>query len=420
MSQHLKASMGVWLVLPLLWLPVGCSLEQQSNAQPAGGRGDRGDRPEEPPLVEIATATFQNSTTAPSYTGTTAPLKIVALRSRVEGQLLDLAVDVGDGVTRGQTLVRLDQNLLLTDYNEAIAELASREFEVNEAEAELAQVVAQVEQAKAQLKQAEADAARFKNLADAGAVSEQAGEVAQTAKVTAAKILQATQQQINIRQQAIAAAEGRVLAQRAIVNQTTERLNYTVLRSPLGGVVLSKTVETGDVVQPGQALLEIGDLSGIKIEIQISDRELNQFSLGQNVSVNLDAFPSETFQGEVTRISPVADAAARLIPIEITISNPGNQISSGLLARVSGAGGSAQTVMVPESAIQQKNSQTIVFAPKQTGETLSVESRTVQVGKTDNDFVEILSGLTAGETYIVNSDRPLESGQAVRKSLLSD
>jgi HlyD family secretion protein len=412
--------MGIWLVLPLLWLSAGCSFERQSNAQPAGGPGGRGDRPEQPPLVEIATATLQNSTTAPGYTGTTAPLKIVALRSRVEGQLLDLSVDVGDGVTKGQSLVRLDQNLLVTDYNEAIAELASRKFEVNEAEAELAQVVAQVEQAKAQLKQAATDAARFKDLANSGAVSEQAGEVAATQKVTAEKILQATQQQINIRQQAIAAAEGRVSAQRAIVNQTTERLNYTVLRSPLGGVVLSKTVEAGDVIQSGQALLEIGDLSGIKIEIQISDRELNQFSLGQDVSVNLDAFPGETFQGEVTRISPVADAAARLIPIEITIANPGNQISSGLLARVSGTGGATQTVLVPESAILQKNSQVIVFMPKQMGETLSVEARTVQVGKTDNGFVEIISGLTAGDTYIVNSDRPLESGQTVRKSLLSD
>lgn len=417
MSQHLKASMGILLVLPFLWLSAGCSLEQQSNAQPTGGQGDR---PEQPPLVDIATATLQNSTTAPSYTGTTAPLKIVALRSRAEGQLLDLAVDVGDGVTKGQTLARLDQNLLIADYNEAIAELASREFEVNEAKAELAQVAAQVDQAKAQLKQATADAARFKDLADSGAVSEQAGEVAETAKVTASKILQATQQQINIRKQAIAAAEGRVSAQRAIVNQTTERLNYTVLRSPLGGVVLSKTVEAGDVIQSGQALLEIGDFSGIKIEVQISDRELNQFSLGQNVSVNLDAFPGKTFQGEVTRISPVADAAARLIPIEITIPNPGNQISSGLLARVSGAGGSAQTMMVSESAIQQKNNQAIIFAPKQTGEKLIVESRTVQVGKKDNGFVEIISGLTAGEAYIVNSDRPLESGQTVRKSLLSD
>ncbi|NJN74276.1 MAG: efflux RND transporter periplasmic adaptor subunit [Limnothrix sp. RL_2_0] len=417
MSQHLKASMGIWLVLPLLWLPIGCSFEKQSNAQSAG---DRGDRPEQPPLVEIATVTLQNSATSPSYTGTTAPLKIVALRSRTEGQLLDLAVDVGDGVTQGQTLARLDQNLLIADYNEAIAELASREFEVNEAKAELAQVVAQVDQAKAQLKQAEADAARFKDLAKSGAVSEQAGEVAETAKVTAEKILQATQQQINIRKQAIAAAEGRVLAQRAIVNQTTERLNYTILRSPLGGVVLSKTVEAGDVIQPGQALLEIGDLSGIKIEVQISDRELNQFSLGQNVSVNLDAFPGKTFQGEVTQISPVADAAARLIPIEITIPNSGNQISSGLLARVSGAGGVGQAVIVPESAIQQQNNQLIIFTAKQIGDTLSVESRTVQVGQTDNGFVEILSGLNVGEVYVTESDRPLESGQTVRKSLLSD
>ncbi|MGB2926570.1 MAG: efflux RND transporter periplasmic adaptor subunit [Limnothrix sp.] len=415
MLRHFRASVGIWLTLPLLLLPVGCGVEERGSAQP-GGRPNPEDSP---PLVEIATAASQNMANSPSYTGTTMPLKTVAVRSRVEGQLLNLSVDVGSPVAMGQTIARLDQDLLISAYNEAIAELASRKFEVKEAEGELAEVMAQVEQAKAELKQATADAARFKDLTSSGAVSKQTGEVAETAKVTAAKILQATQQQVNTRQQAIAAAQGRVVAQQAIVNQTTERLNYTSLKAPLTGTVLSKSIEAGDVVQPGQALLEIGDLSGIQIEIQISDRELNQFSLGQNVGVNLDAFPDDTFQGTVTRISPVADAAARLIPIEITIANAGNKISSGLLARVSAAI-AGQAITVPESAIQQQNNRDVIFVPKAQGDAITVATRPVEVGENDNGFVEILSGLDAGEAYVLESDRPLEAGQTVRKSLLSD
>ncbi|MBV5261108.1 efflux RND transporter periplasmic adaptor subunit [Synechococcus moorigangaii CMS01] len=419
MAQQLNAPIGVCFSLALAFLATGCALEQNSNAQPAG----RQERAEQPPLVDVAIAASTEAAPTAGYTGTTMALKTVVVRSRVEGQLLTLNADVGDFVRQGQLLAAVEQDLPLTDVGEAQAELAARQFDVKEAESVLAETKAQVELNRAELKQAEADARRLQQLAEAGAITAQQAEVAQTQQATAAQILKASQEQVITRQQAIAAAKQRVTAQQSILAQTQERLTYTQTLAPQSGVVLSKQAEVGDTLQTGQTLLEIGDLSAIKVEIQISDRDLTQFAQGQRVNVSLDAFPGETFAGEVTRISPVADAAARLIPIEITIPNPEGKIATGLLARVS-VDNAALTdrVMVPADALMTGNNpdQAILFVPITQGDTTTAQARPVQIGNEDNGMVEIRSGLSAGERYIVKSDRPLETGQTVRLSLLSE
>lgn len=420
MAQQIKAPIGICASLLLAFGATGCALERNTNAQPARNE----DQAERPPLVDVAIAasTETNSDTA-SYTGTTGALRTVVVRSRAEGQLLVLNADVGDVVRQGQSLATIEQNLPLTEVNQAEAELAARQFEVREAEAVLAETKAQVERNRAELKQAEADAQRFQSLAESGAIAAQQAEVAQTQKATAAQVLRASQEQVTTRQQAISAAKQRVTAQQAILAQARERLTYTQISAPQSGVVLSKQAEAGDTLQGGQTLLEIGDLSTIKVEIQVSDRDLSQFSLGQAVNVNLDAFPGENFAGEVTRISPVADAAARLIPIEVTIANPEGKIATGLLARVSiGSPSLTEAVMIPVEALNigEGTNENTLFVPVTQGEETTVQARPVQVGPEDNGMVEILSGLSAGERYIAKSDRPLATGQTVRLSLLSN
>ncbi|MEB3224988.1 MAG: efflux RND transporter periplasmic adaptor subunit [Synechococcus sp.] len=418
MAQQLKAPIGACLSLSFALFSTGCALEQNSNAQPTG----RQEQTDKPPLVEVAIASGMETTSSPSYTGTTMALKQVVIRARVEGQLLTLDAEVGDFVRQGQILATVEQDLPRTDVSEAQAELAARQFEVKEAESVLAEAKAQVERNRAELKQAEADAQRLKKLAEAGAITAQQAEVAQTQKVTAAQILKASQEQVITRQQAIAAAQKRVIAQQAILAQAQESLTYTQTVAPQSGIILSKKVEAGDTIQAGQTLLEIGDLSAIKVEIQISDRDLSQFTQGQRVNVALDAFPGETFSGEVTRISPVADAAARLIPVEITIPNPAGKIATGLLARVSLNNPNTNTaVMIPATALKTgATEQPTIFVPVTQGEETTIQVRPVQVGKEDNGLVEILSGLRAGERYIIKGDRPLETGQMVRLSLLSE
>jgi HlyD family secretion protein len=420
--------LGITLLLPSVLLTTGCGLQQQGQAQPQGSQA--GQREEQPPVVDIATATPQTIANNTRYNGTTQPLRTVSLRSRVEGQLLCLAADVGDRVNQGEPLARLDNALLIKEIAETQAELAARQFEVEQARSQLAEAQARVEQAQAQLKQAQADADRLTQLAQEGAISDQDAEVAQTNLRTAEQALRSAQEQVKTRERAIASVERRVAAQAAIVDQAAERSTYASLAAPLTGTVLQRLAEPGDLIQPGQMLLELGDLSQINIAIRVSDRDLSQFNLGQAVEVRLDAFPTEVFRGTVTQISPVADAAARLVPVEVTIPNPDRQMSSGLLARVNVATRRNQTLRIPETALQvaqpdaqtesQADSSSVVFVPVSREAETMVEARPVQLGQRDNGQVEILTGLRAGEAFVVNSDKPLEAGQTVRRSFLSE
>jgi RND family efflux transporter MFP subunit len=189
------------------------------------------------------------------------------------------------------------------------------------------------------------------------------------------------------------------------------------LLSPLSGKVLARSSEPGNLVQPGTEILRLGDFSRLKIDLEISELNLNTLKLQQPVQVKLDAIPDQTFPGVVTRISPAADPSARLVPIEITLANPQGKIGSGLLARVNFAPEQRQVIVVPELALNPDSS---VFVVNGAGKKATVTPRPVTTGKKANGQVEILSGLSVGDRYVVRSSKPLQPNSAIRISVLSE
>ena len=395
-----------------------CSPPTEPVAQAQSERENGGDSSV---VVDVAIAAAADDD-ARLYTGTTRPARQVSLRSQAEGRLLNLTVDVGDAVQQGQRVGTLDSVLLQTAVGEAQAELAARQFEVAQAQAELADIRTSIEEARVRLQQAGNDAQRLQTLASQGAVSTQEAEQAQLTLVTAQQAQQSSQEQVRTRQQSVSAAQQRVEAQRSILQEVQQRLSFANLSASLNGIVLERLAEPGDLVLPGEAVLSIGDLSQVIVVIEVADSALSSFSLGQSVNLQIDAFPGEAFSGSITRISPVADGTSRLLPVEITVANPGNRIGSGLLARVTG--GSVQTsgtVLVPESALEvAEDSDSQIFVVTETNGMATVEARSVQVGDRLDGQISILSGLSPGEQYVVRSSEPLEAGQTVEPSLLSE
>ncbi|MDJ1168051.1 efflux RND transporter periplasmic adaptor subunit [Roseofilum sp. BLCC_M154] len=369
--------------------------------------------------VDVATAAVSDRGNSLIYTGTTEPIQEVTLRSQSEGQLLYLNVDVGDRVRRGQVIAEIDKALPTAVINQAQAELSARRVEVAQSESQIRQLQTQIEIAKLELSQAEADAQRLETLYKEGAISKQDAELARTSAERAKQALKAAEAQILTQNKAIAAAEERVSVQQAIVSQAQERQSYTQLEVPISGTILERPIEAGTVVRPGDELLKIGDFSQVKVNVEVSELDLHQIYLGQYVSVTLDAFPDEEFDGEVTRISPAADPVARLIRVEVTLANRSGRLGSGLLARANFEVGDRQIIRVPQGALSNREGEdaTLFLIDESTGNT--VRSQRVILGTTRDGEVEIVSGLEAGERYVLQSSRPLEDGDRVELSILS-
>lgn len=403
-----------YLLVGVLAMATGCSQAPEPPQTTAEATSNQ------PVVVDVAIANPSEGD-ARTYTGTTQPVQQVSLRSQAEGQLLSLTVDIGDTVQPGQVLATLDSSLLQADLGEAQAELAARQFEVAQAEAQLADIRTLIEQARVRLQQADNDFQRLQSLANQGAVSTQEAERAQTTLQTAQQAFQSAQEQLRTRQQAVAAAQQRVAAQDAMVQQAQRRLGYATLSAPLTATVLERQAEPGDLIQPGQAILTLGNLNEIQVMVNVADSNRQDFRLGQSPTITLDALPGETFTGRVSRISPVADSTSRLIPVEITLANPNNRIGSGMLARVVPANARTNAVLVPQSALETaEGADNQLFVITATDDTITVEARTVQLGQTANNQVEILSGLAPGEEYVIRSNSPLAPGQAVQRSLTSE
>lgn len=422
------------LSLPCL---TGCNLLPKADAE-AQPRPSATPRSSGPTAVNVVTAQTGNLKEPLEYIGSTRPIREVSLRAQTEGRLLNLQVGVGDVVKQGQILARLDDSILLTGVTQEKAELAALQSEVTRAQTQVRNAEALAQQAKAELQQAEIDAERLRSLANSGVIPARQAELAQTAAITAKQKYNAAIAQIATEQQAVTTAQGRVLAQNASVSQTQERQSYAILASPITGVVLEKVSEPGNLIQPGGEVLRLGDFSSLKVVVPVSELELGNIRLGQSVAVRLDAFPKDTFSGQVSRISPAADQSARQVPVEVTIPNTTGQIGSGLLARVSFASKTVEKIIVPGTALQgdgekgkrgegetgrqgdgEKNRQGTVFVVTGDSEKATVKARPVQVGTRANGKVEILSGLQLGERLVVSSAKPLKDGETVRISVLS-
>ncbi|WP_258169679.1 efflux RND transporter periplasmic adaptor subunit [Nostoc sp. 'Peltigera membranacea cyanobiont' N6] len=437
--------MSCLVAIGLLTASCGSSPKESADAQSQSPGNREGSR--ETP-VDVAIARTEILQKQPEYTGNTIPFRIVSLRSQVEGRLLALNLDVGDTVKLGQNVGQLDDAILSTELKQAEAELAALKSEVARANNQVSNARADVEKARLEVLQAQADSERQQRLFKAGAIAEQTAQQSRTQAKTAAQALRAAQEQVRTEQQAVAAAQGRVLAQQALVAQTKERRSYARLTSPIAGIVTEKVTEPGNLLQAGNEVVKIGDFNRVKVVVQVSELELAQIQVGQSVQVRLDAFPNETLIGRVTRISPAADATARLIPVEVVIPNAQGKIGSGLLARVNFENQTQQRVVVPQIAIQKQargnNSKTTgknqqsspppnatntakaenpagtLFVVKDTAGKAKVAARAVTLGKRADGKVEILSGLQSGERYVVRSSQPLKDGDAVRLSILSE
>lgn len=185
------------------------------------------------------------------------------------------------------------------------------------------------------------------------------------------------------------------------IEQTGEVQRALTLHSSVGGVVVEKGVLAGQKIMAGDALYRIADLSVVWVEGEVFEQDLALFRVGLSVIAEFEALPGERFTGRIAYIYPTLNSDTRTARVRVELSNRGLRLKPGMYATLRFSGGRRANVLsLPRSAILSTGERNLVFVRRDDGQ---LEPREVRVGAAAADRIEVLSGLSAGETVVASA-----------------
>lgn len=271
--------------------------------------------------LTTATVTRGDLVIEAEATGTIEPIRQVDVKSKASGEVLKLNVDVGDQVTAGELLAEVDPRDVKNSYEQAQADLTVAEKRKSISEAQLA---------------------RSKDLLAAGVITEESYESAELDYANAQSTL-------------VKAQTNHQLAQL--------RLSDATISAPMKGTILSKSVEEGQVIQSasssvsgGTTLFTMANLAQMQVRTLVDETDVGQLKAGMSATVKVEAFPDQTFRGDVQKIEPLAvnQQNVTMFNVIVNLNNQGGLLKPGMNAEVSILVNQALNVLrVPNSAIVQ-------------------------------------------------------------------
>ena len=238
---------------------------------------------------------------------------IVPILPKVGGYVVEVRVDENHSVKAGDTLVVLDDRDLRARLAQTDADLAALLATVS-SRTRVGQAEATVAQAQANALKARADLARIEPLAAQNVVSQQQLDAARAAAAAA-------DAQLASAQAALVGADARVAAARAARDQAALQLSYTRITAPSSGIVSKKSVELGQLVQPGQPLMTVVPLDDIWVTANLKETETADVTPGDSATVTVDAYKGRDFCGHVESLSPATGAKFSLLPPDNATGN---------------------------------------------------------------------------------------------------
>ena len=342
-------------------------------------------------------------------TGKVTPITKVEVKSKASGIVKKLLVDYGDRVKKGQLLAQLDKI---------------------EIEAQVAQSQAALEAAQANLKSSQADFERAKvdaegpdvpllkraydratGMAKDGVVSASALDDAEKNYEMALNKQNVSKAQVTVLKAKIAQAQAQVVQDQANLTQLDEQLSYTDIISPIDGIVLSRDVEMGDAVSSilvlgssATLVMTLGDTSEVYVKGKVDESDIGKVYLGQRARIKVETFKDKTFDGKVTKISPMGVEKDNVTTFEVRVSiqNPGGELKAEMTANAEIILEEHKNVLqIPEGAIlYDKDKKASVEVPDPKGKD-GKDKVAVNIGISNGAKTEVLSGLKEGDQVVL-------------------
>ena len=366
----------------------------------AGFAGWRWFTRERPVEVEVASVTERAAGTQASVlqgNGYVTARRKATVSSKVTGKVIEVNVEEGMAVREGQVLARLDDSTLQAALRLYRAQLEAAKRQIPESEVRLAQ-------ARVQLQRQER--LRKDGLNTPNDIDNAKAEV----DSLAARIASA--------QEDVKVAESQIAMQQTAIDDT-------IIRAPFSGVALSKDAQPGEMVSPVSAgggftrtgISTIVDMRSLEIEVDVNEAYINRVRAGQPVTAVLDAYPDFQIPASVIAVVPTADRqkATVLVRIGFKLLDPRILPDMGVKVTFLRAADDTQAVtqrpvtLVPKTAIKTEGTQTVAFVVVNG----IIERRAVKTGGVDGDRLEVLAGLSAGDTVVVSSPAALAAGMQV-------
>ena len=213
-----------------------------------------------------------------------------------------------------------------------------------------------------------------------------------------------------VSKQALDEARANLDILRARLLQEQVALDKTVLRAPFAAVVGLRQVSPGTYVKKGDDIVRLDALGTLKLEVPVPETYLPLVHIGLPVTLTVDALPGQTFSGKVHVIDPVVDPVSRNVRVRARIANPKGQLKPGMFARATAdLGGKTSAILLPEQVIVPRPDGSYVFLAVDG----KAELRKVTLGKREPGRVEIVSGVTVGDTVVLDGQIKLRPGVPV-------
>ena len=343
-----------------------------------------------------------------SLSGQTVPLAQVDLSTKYAGNITAVYVDLGDTVEPGQVLLEqdpVDTSLQLSQTRAAWAQAAA------ETKSAQSQFYSDLQKAQVEYATAKMNYNRYVILKDEGAVSQKDLDTMYQALIVAKAALDNLQlQNVGDTPALIAGKQAAQAKAKYTVDSLSKQLEDLTIRAPRHGVISYRNAEAGAMAAANTKVLTITDTSGIYIDCPVAEADVAAIQPGMTVSVSVESL-ANTYDGTITYVSPAMDPTNKTYIVRITLSNPDNLLRGGMFAQSSlEVLQRRNTLFVPKDALVEQNgvSQLYVINPDNT-----IAIRTVKTGLRNDNYVEILEGLSDGEQIATTNLARLRDGVSV-------
>ena len=342
-------------------------------------------------------------------TGKVTPITKVEVKSKASGIVKKLFVDYGDRVTKGQLLAQLDKVEIEAQVEQSRAALEAAEANLTSSKADFERSKVDAEGPDVPLLKRAYD--RAVGMAQDGVVSASALDDAQKNYELALNKQNVARAEVTVLKAKIAQAEAVVSEDQANLKQLEEQLSYTDIVSPIDGMVLSRDVQVGDAVSSilvlgssATLVMTLGDISEVYVKGKVDESDIGKVYLGQRARIKVESFKDKTFEGKVTKISPMGVEKDNVTTFEVRVSiqNPGGELKAEMTANAEIILDEHKNVLqIPEGAIiYDKDKKASVDIPDPKGKD-GMDKVAINIGISNGAKTEVLSGLKEGQEVVL-------------------